>query len=408
VRRLGLGIAGLVLALLGWQSAVRPVDFAVYHRAGTQILQGDYELYPSGLYEGDPDVDEHGFRYAPAIALLFVPLAVVPLPAAAAFFFLVKLAAYSWVCATLAKRLDAAHQAFFLGAVAFLVAGGYVAEEFRNGNFHSITVFLMVLAFVRAEAGAVAVPSGALALAAVAKIAPIVLIGDLVARRRFAVAAGTVICALAIAGLPAAIWGLAWNQRLLEGFFRYAGQKAGDAGNYSLAGVVAGSATFGESPTWTWGIWLGAALALGAPAIWAISHGRHRRFVPDLSLAIVLTAMPVFSPHTQRIHFASLCVPVLILLALLRRSALPWPRAVAGALALTALVSTVLPAVLSGRSASLAYLSWSPYFYSTILLLGVEVATVVRMVRRPLDQLPSLNASSSPANAPPPIATTRY
>jgi uncharacterized membrane protein len=60
---------------------------------------------------------------------------------------------------------------------ALLLVAGYVAEEFRYGNFHFFVVAMMAVAFVSAERGRVALPAASLALAIAAKLTPLLLLG---------------------------------------------------------------------------------------------------------------------------------------------------------------------------------------------------------------------------------------
>ena len=60
--------------------------------------------------------------------------------------------------------------------IAFLIVGGYIAEELRFGNAHFLCVTLMVFAYDRAEAGSTVLPAAALAVAIATKLTPIALL----------------------------------------------------------------------------------------------------------------------------------------------------------------------------------------------------------------------------------------
>src|SRR5262245_41685049 len=64
------GVLLLFLILLGREAALGPIDFAVYHRAALQVIDGNYELYPAEAYGGQPRPSQ-GFRYLPAVAFVF-------------------------------------------------------------------------------------------------------------------------------------------------------------------------------------------------------------------------------------------------------------------------------------------------------------------------------------------------
>src|SRR5690606_5323799 len=87
----GVVLTGLFIGV-GASSVVRAAylnkersDFGVYHAAGRAVLEG------TPLYEA---VNSRGwyYMYLPPFALLMVPLALLPLPAAAGAFYLVSLA----------------------------------------------------------------------------------------------------------------------------------------------------------------------------------------------------------------------------------------------------------------------------------------------------------------------------
>jgi hypothetical protein len=382
---LALAALGILLAALAWDSSRHSVDFPIYHRAGLQILHGDYELYPAALYNGGA-VPSHGFRYAPAIAFLFVPFALLPLETAALLFFLLKIAAFVYVGSLVAGYLGVPERARVLMLASLACVGGYVVEEFRYGNFHFFSVMLMVVAFVTAERGKVAVPAAALAVAIAAKVMPVMLLGYLALRRRAAVCLATIAMLAFVALIPSAIVGYQTNNHLLEGFGRYAVQKIDEGDNYSLRGVLfryltpdhrqdrshpdTSVASLSTSVvTSIWVIALAGGGMLLARALWRESA---KPAVRALEFSLVLTAMLLASPHTQRRYFTALYVPILTLLALL-----PGLSVVAGGwsarlgLVATGAASTVLPLLFGGRTLALAYEAASPYFFATLVLFAV-------------------------------------
>ena len=121
------------LAVLARQAATKSIDFPVYHRAAQQILAGNYELYPPEAYGGTPHPSQ-GFRYAPAIAFLFFPLGWFGLETAALLFYVLKLVALWWVGTIIARRIGYTNWGRWTFLAAFLVVGGYLAEELRFGN----------------------------------------------------------------------------------------------------------------------------------------------------------------------------------------------------------------------------------------------------------------------------------
>jgi hypothetical protein len=175
-------VLGVLLVGFARECAIHSVDFPVYHRTARQLIAGNFELYPTAVYDGGP-MPAHEFRYAPVIAFLFVPFGFLPLELAALVFFILKVAACVYI-AVVARHagLSAAHRNLLL--VALVLVGGYVVEEFRYGNAHFFCVALMVLAYDSAESGRFMTSAVALVLVIATKLTPIALLGYFVLRRR--------------------------------------------------------------------------------------------------------------------------------------------------------------------------------------------------------------------------------
>jgi hypothetical protein len=126
-----------------------------------------------------------------------------------------------------------------------------------------------------------------------------------------------------------------------------------------------------------------AALAI----LWVALTGREHPTRRVLELSLILTAMTLFAPQTQRIHFAALAVPSAILWALTRSEAeLPFRRLAIAALWVNALVGTLLPVLLPSRRLSRAYIDLSPYTFAALLLFVALLATAMGLKRRsPVD-----------------------
>jgi hypothetical protein len=386
-----LAVLLILLALLAREAATRSVDFPVYHHAARQVIAGHYELYPVEAYGGTPGPSQ-GFRYAPAIAFLFVPVGWLPLELAALTFFALKLAALWYVGATVARHAGLSERRRQVLLIAFLVVGGYVSEELHFGNVHFLCVTLMVFAYDRAEAGAVLLPAAALAVAIATKLTPIALLAYFAFRRRGAVCVATV----AILGLlllaPAAVMGSAANARELRAFATYATEKISEGDNYALRGVLVRYLTAGHGDAShieanvadlplavVDGLWLIGLIGLGLAALVAMWRDDDDPVVRLLEFSIVMTGIVLASPHTQRRYFVALYVPAVVLVALLRRRPAPDDkRSILIALLAIAAPATILPLVFAGRRLALIYEAGSPYFFGALLLFGVLVMMTLR------------------------------
>jgi hypothetical protein len=136
---------GAMLLGFGVYCATHSVDFPVYHRVAAQITRGDYEIYPTGIYANGV-VPSHAFRYAPAIAFLFVPFGLLPLGAAAFLFFALKVGAVVYVGSVVGRYVGPSTPIRTLMLASLLLTAGYVVEEF---HLRQLPFFLHCLDGVR-------------------------------------------------------------------------------------------------------------------------------------------------------------------------------------------------------------------------------------------------------------------
>lgn len=395
-RSVGWAVLALLLLALARESALRAVDLPVYHRVAREMIAGDHTIYPPEAYGGGA-MPSHGFRYAPVIAFLMMPIGWLPLEAAALMLYGVKLLAAGYVGSVVARRalMPQGTRGYLIAA--FLLVGGYVAEEFRYGNVHFLTVALMVFAFDTAESGRTVAPAIALGVAVATKVTPLALLGYFAVRRRVAVCLATVAVLAVLALLPSVWLGLETNTRLLRAFSTYALQKVDEQDNYALRGALVKhlTATYAGdrshlpasiadlSPSVVTALWLLGVAVLGLAALAAVVPESRDPVVRLLELSIVLTGMVLAAPHTQRRYFVSLFVPATVLLAVLVTRRGDRGTAVAGWVGLAALAAsgTILPLVFGGRRLALLYEAASPYFFGTLALFGALVVVTVRVKR---------------------------
>jgi Glycosyltransferase family 87 len=391
LQRAGLAVLLVLLVLLAREAATRSIDFPVYHRAARNVIAGHYELYPAEAYGGTP-FPSQGFRYLPAIAFLFVPFGWLPLELAALAFFALKLAAMWYVGATVARHAGLSERRREAFLIAFLIVGGYIAEELRFGNAHFLVVTLMVFAYDRAEAGSVLLPAAALAVAIATKLTPMALLAYFAFRRRGAVCLVTVAILALLILAPAVVMGSAANARELRAYATYAAEKIDEDDNYALRGALVRYLTSGHEDVShieasvadlplavVNAIWLVGLLGLGLAALAAVWRDDDDPVVRLLEFSIVMTGIVLASPHTQRRYFVTLYIPAVALVALLVRRPPPSDkRSIRIGLLAIAAPATILPLLFAGRRLALLYEATSPYFFGTLILFGVLVMMTVR------------------------------
>ena len=377
---------GLLVAIpLGYAAATHPIDVAIYRGIGAQILRHDYQLYAANV--------STGFRYAPIVAFLFVPLALMPLWAAALTIYALKVAALVATVRIVARltSLDR-ERAARVGLLAFLVASGYLLEEFRTGNIHFLVFFTIVAAMALAERGRILAPSLLMALAVVAKISPLLFIGFFLVTRRVKLASATSIAVLVMLLLPAAVVGASKNVELLKGFLGSAVSRTDEARNHSLKGVLTRLLSdegpdAGVLPPVHIArlskhaadvVWYASEVAILAVLGWILFAARPIRGSPLLEYSLVTTAMLILSPFSLRIYFATLFLPCCALAAqLIKEPAHSDRRWIVAALAATGVLGTLL-ALVPGRRWSLIYEALSPHFIAA-LIVALALARLLRL-----------------------------
>lgn len=366
----------LLVAALAWRAATDSVDFPIYHHAGAQVLAGDFELYPAEVYDGRP-VGGHGFRYAPVWALLFVPFALLPLPVAAGIFYAVKVAAIVALAVFLGRHATANTSAGKLVGLMLLATGGYLLEELRGGNLQLLVIAGVVYATMRAASGAVAIPALIFGLAIAAKVTPAAFVVYVAVRHgvRHFVASAVVLSVVLAA--PAMVWGSDQNTYLLTGFANYSRtslETPENARNFSIRGWLSRVLPGSLRPSLE-GIWA-AVVCVFAVALFAALRRPWTLPRGQLEIALLLTLMPLLSPHSQRIYFTALSAAILLIGAAVPRATPTWALCRA-ALWICGIASTLLPLVLSSRSLSLRYMDAFPYTLSAAVL-AVTLFVVLR------------------------------
>ena len=190
--------AGVVVLVLASLAAVivasalpAGYDFHAYWLAGRNLLSGA-PLYPDATtILGLPDE----FRYLPIVALLFVPLALLPYPVALAIWTLLQVATAGAVGIALIRPLPYSWRPWVAAAYVFFLG---LVLEVTLGNVNLLSLGLALAAWRLRDR---AVPAGVLLGAAVGlKFLPLTLLLFYVASRRWRpVVTGGVIGAAALA-----------------------------------------------------------------------------------------------------------------------------------------------------------------------------------------------------------------
>lgn len=329
-----LALQGVVLAL--WPAAhVLLIDLQVYVAGGQHLLE-HHPLYAGGVLLDLP------FVYPPVAAVLFVPLALVPLP-------VLKVAWTAGSVVLLALVVRRCAPGLRPAVVALLVVLAVGLDPVRTTLYlGQVNVVLLALVLLDLT-GRSRWRGVGLGVAAAVKLTPLLFVAYLLLTRQFR-AAGTALAAFA--GATALGFAVAPGDSVqfwLRGTFAAANRISAvdGASNHSVTGLVG---RLGGSPT----AGTVAAVALG---ILTLVVAVRLREDPLLALTVVGLGSAACAPFAWSHHYVW-CVPLLVLLVDRRRWA-----GVAVALVATAAVVTRLPGPAVGPIPATGAISLQPDVY---------------------------------------------
>lgn len=331
----------------GTNAEVYSNDFNVYYHAAKEILAGR-DPYQNSLSEWTP------YLYPPLLAELLVPLAMLPLPAAAYLWFLISAASMfsaarmsarmsagmsEWMSATFASdsgEEDAAEKhepkvARLLSLRAAIAAGAVVVvlrfllDTFNMGQVNTVVAGLAVAHIYFYTRDRKALSAIALVLAISIKLTPALFLVYHIAKMRLKFAAA---CIAILVGVTALSF-LPFEAHGPEAFRIFAnrtlkneqGFNLADSGNQSLRGAIArlaGRASDGdsggtESRSPAEAVTLAVAIVLLGGAVFAARRARSE----FAGAAPFFCCVVLLSPLSWKAHFVILVLPIACLLSLL-------------------------------------------------------------------------------------------
>jgi alpha-1,2-mannosyltransferase len=364
VRRLA-GAAALVLAAQAVVFALWPdahallIDLQVYRAGGEHVLAG------APLYEGGVLLDLP-FVYPPFAAVLFAPLALLPLGLLKALWTGAGIALLAYVVHRCAPRAGL--------PVAVLLAVVATALDPVRTTLYLGQINIVLLALV---AGDLLGRPGSrfrgvgIGLAAAVKLTPLLFLGYLLATRRWRAAATALATFVAAAALGFAFAPADSVAFWFEGTFLAADRISDVAGpsNHSLNGLLGRLGAAGLP-------WLASVAGLGAVTI-VLAVRAHRAGEEVLALTLCGLASAALAPFAWSHHYVWV-VPLAVLLGARAVAGDRWAAAgLAGVLAVTAAVVTALPGPVVGPIPATGLISLWPDAY-LVLYLATLAAEALR------------------------------
>jgi len=249
-------------------------DVQVFRRAGERFWAGA-PLYPPG--DGF-----YSLRYAPGVAVLFSPLAPLSPGAARVVWAAITVLVLLAIERLLARRSAGRPWAALAG---MLLLAMPVANELQYGQVNALLLLLVLLGFEAEDRGSEGWAGASLAFPVAAKVSPILLGLDLLARRRWRAILGLALGGAVVVLLPAVRYGLAGT------FHQHLAWIGLDAEWSSDVNAL----THNQS-VWALVAWLGGSRIPGALAAAGVVAAAASEGDRELRRGLLLLAVPLASP----------------------------------------------------------------------------------------------------------------
>ena len=354
-------------------------DFNVYYRAGTRVLHG------AALYRLD---ESSHFLYAPVFALMFAPLAALPLKAAQLAWCLVSMAGLLAMIVGTNRMIFGRGRTISAALIVLplILAQRFVGNDVEHGQINLPTLALVIWSIVFAEEGRDR--WAGLSLATALLIKPYAALGALflVIERRWKALGWALLSALGLLLVPALFFGprgamdqtASYVQVVLSMTGRYRLMLTNQSASSAFARILSLGAhpgTAGASASLYAGTAVELALVL-AVAIWCAmspAEGRGAMLPRRFPLAALFCLMPSFAPVSWKSYYAALLVPYAVLLVALWLE--PADERDSPRLAWAIVVLSVVLNWIPGKMLNRLALFYSVHFVSSLMLLAAVVIT---------------------------------
>lgn len=287
-------------------------DFGVYYRAGQDLWSGG-ELYNL----------DHGelltYKYAPVVAVMWMPLAALDPVTARVVWCLVDLAAIAAIFGLAIRYMETNEQRRLLFGIVFVFTLGHIIAQLHSGQSTSVWVLLTMLAYYAMRREKPVLSGFLLALAVCFKCVPVALLPIYFLTRRPLVGIcsfGSSLLVLCLA--PAMVLGWEENLKLLTEWPHHLFDTASmhqltRAGNQSILAQIARwfmseDGTLLVSMAAIKGMWFVLASVSGAMMLGVI----RKTVAPDTEafhLSLMFIYITLFNPMAWRYNFIALIVP---------------------------------------------------------------------------------------------------
>ncbi len=186
-------------------------DFDVVHRAATRVL------HLENLYNFE---DGHYlYKYSPFFAMLVSPIGLLPLSYAGVLWLLGMCVSLFFIMRMAKKMImgDKPPPSYFY-VLCLLLASKFLVREIRLGQTDFLILLFIFLCLLFIQRGKEFLAGAFLALSVLIKPTSLIFIAYLLYKRRFTVAASTILTSLIFLLLPSLVYGFSGNTDLLSGW----------------------------------------------------------------------------------------------------------------------------------------------------------------------------------------------
>ena len=314
------------------------IDFKAYYIAADMLRSGkDFYNVQQQVEEvqarGLP-LNESFYIYPPLLAILFVPLTILPMQQAAQVWFFLNLALYALALVIISRAFSLSRlmgMAPLLWILAFLFPPALYT--LYKGQVNIVILLLLAVTYWLCVRGRQVLAGVALGVASMIKVIPIFLLPYALWRRRYTLgltAAATIVI-IAIIGL--AIVGVGPHRTYLSAVLPLLAQPRPNPSNQSLGGFF--SLLLVENPyadslihdPLLWRVLtLSVSAVLVSGVIFVLWQCRERTHRTDLEFALIITTLPLITNIAWVDLFVLLIIPYAVLLkyALQRQIRMRW------------------------------------------------------------------------------------
>jgi hypothetical protein len=287
--------------------AVGGIDFKAYYIAADMLRQGkdfyDVEQQIQEVQARGLPLNESFYIYPPLLAILFVPLTVLPMNAAAQVWFFLNVALYGASLFVLWKALGLGRWSKnlpLLWTLAFLFPPALYT--IYKGQVNILLLLLLALTYWLHTKGSQRLAGAALGVATMVKVVPVLLLPYFAWRRQYTLCLATVVTISFIGVLGLMVIGIDPHLTYVSSVLPSLAQPRPNPSNQSLGGffsLLLIDNSYSDNLAHDETLWKAAVLTSSAllviAVVLAMWHGRSSAISADLEFSLIVSTAPLLA-----------------------------------------------------------------------------------------------------------------